>query len=260
MDLNDFRNRINEIDKQIIELFVERMRIAAKIAEAKAAQNLPILDSSREKAVLRHVKEKAGKEFKDYAETLYQTMFNVSKSYQSELMAVKTPLTPEITAGNYGKKNHIKLLVINGPNINMLGIREKNIYGNETYDALLQLLEKTFQEINVRGEVFQSNSEGALVERIQAAYSDGTDGIIINPAAYTHTSVAILDALKAVSLPAVEVHISNVTKREAFRQVSYAGMACVKTIAGMGFHGYVEAVHFLADYIASQADEKRKTI
>lgn len=252
MDLNDFRNRISEIDNQMIELFVERMQTAAKIADVKAAQNMPILDSSREKAVLQYVKEKAGKEFAGYAETLYQTMFRVSKSYQAELMATKTPLSPKITAGNYGKKNHIKLLVLNGPNINMLGIREKNIYGDETYDSLLQLLEKTFQEIGVKGEIFQSNSEGALVGRIQAAYSDGTDGIIINPAAYTHTSIAILDALKAVSIPAVEVHISNVTEREAFRQVSYAGMACVKTIAGMGFHGYVEAVRFLADYIDSQ--------
>ena len=102
MDLNDFRNRISEIDNQIIELFVERMRTAAKIAEAKSAQNLPILDSSREKAVLRYVKEKAGKEFEGYAEMLYQTMFNVSKSYQSELMAMKTLLSPEITAGKYG--------------------------------------------------------------------------------------------------------------------------------------------------------------
>lgn len=252
MDLNDFRNRINEIDNQMIELFVERMQTAAKIAETKAEQNLPILDSSREKAVLQYVKEKAGKEFAGYAEMLYQTMFRVSKSYQAELMATKTLPSPKITTGNYGKKNHIKLLVLNGPNINMLGIREKNIYGDETYDSLLQLLKKTFQEIGVKGEIFQSNSEGALVGRIQAAYSDGTDGIIINPAAYTHTSIAILDALKAVSIPAVEVHISNVTEREAFRQVSYAGMACVKTIAGMGFHGYVEAVRFLVDYIASQ--------
>ncbi len=252
MDLNIFRNKINEIDEQIIELFVERMRITANIAEAKAAQNLPILDSSREKAVLQYVKKKAGKEFEGYAETLYQTVFNVSKSYQSGLMATKPSPSRKITAGNYGQKKHINLLVLNGPNINMLGIREKNIYGNETYDALLQLLEKTFQEIGVKGEVFQSNSESALVERIQAAYSDQTDGIIINPAAYTHTSIAILDALKAVSLPAVEVHISNVVEREAFRQISYTGMACIKTIAGKGFYGYVEAVRFLADYIASR--------
>ena len=139
----------------------------------------------------------------------------------------------------------MKILVINGPNLNMLGIREKNIYGAETYAELVELLEKTFAEEGLEGEIYQSNHEGALVDRIQQAYFDGTDAIVINPAAYTHTSVAILDALKAVSLPAVEVHISDVSQREDFRQISYAGKACVKTIMGKGFQGYVEALRFL---------------
>ena len=139
----------------------------------------------------------------------------------------------------------MKILVMNGPNLNMLGIREKNIYGAETYDDLKDLVEKTFAEQGVEGEIYQSNHEGALVDRIQQAYSDGTDAIVINPAAYTHTSIAILDALKAVSLPAVEVHISDVKEREAFRQISYAGMACEKTIMGKGFLGYVEAIEYL---------------
>lgn len=142
----------------------------------------------------------------------------------------------------------MKILVLNGPNLNMLGIREKNIYGSQTYEDLKDLLEQTFREKEVQGEVFQSNHEGALVDRIQQAYFDGTDGIVINPAAYTHTSVAILDALKAVSLPAVEVHISDVKEREAFRRISYAGMACVKTIMGKGFQGYVEAIAYLTEY------------
>ena len=129
----------------------------------------------------------------------------------------------------------MKILVINGPNINMLGIREKNIYGAETYEDLKALLEKTFAEKGVEGEIYQSNHEGDLVDRIQQAYFDGTEGIVINPAAYTHTSVAILDALKAVRLPAVEVHISDVKEREDFRQISYAGKACVKTIMGPDF-------------------------
>ena len=133
----------------------------------------------------------------------------------------------------------MKILVINGPNINMLGIREKNIYGAETYEDLKALLEKTFAERGVEGEIYQSNHEGDLVDRIQQAYFDGTEGIVINPAAYTHTSVAILDALKAVRLPAVEVHISDVKEREDFRQISYAGKACVKTIMGRGLKGYV---------------------
>ncbi len=141
----------------------------------------------------------------------------------------------------------MKILVINGPNLNMLGIREKNIYGAETYEDLKKLLEKTFAEQDIEGEIFQSNYEGALVDRIQQAYFDGTDAIVINPAAYTHTSVAILDGLKAVSLPAVEVHISDVREREEFRQISYAGKACEKTIMGKGFQGYVEAVLYLVE-------------
>ena len=141
----------------------------------------------------------------------------------------------------------MKLLVINGPNLNMLGIREKNIYGAETYEDLKNLLEKTFAEQQIEGEIYQSNHEGALVDRIQQAYFDGTDAIVINPAAYTHTSVAILDALKAVSLPAVEVHISDVKEREDFRQISYAGKACEKTILGKGFQGYVEAIVYLVE-------------
>ncbi len=141
----------------------------------------------------------------------------------------------------------MKILVINGPNLNMLGIREKNIYGAETYEDLKKLIEKTFAEQKIEGEIYQSNHEGALVDRIQQAYFDGTDAIVINPAAYTHTSVAILDALKAVSLPAVEVHISDVREREDFRQISYAGKACEKTIMGKGFAGYVEAIEYLVE-------------
>ena len=141
----------------------------------------------------------------------------------------------------------MKLLVMNGPNLNMLGIREKNIYGAETYQDLKALIEKTFAEQGIEGEIYQSNHEGALVDRIQQAYFDGTDAIVINPAAYTHTSVAILDALKAISLPAVEVHISDVKEREDFRQISYAGKACEKTIMGKGFAGYVEAIEYLVE-------------
>lgn len=141
----------------------------------------------------------------------------------------------------------MKILVLNGPNLNMLGIREKGIYGSETYEDLLHLIQKTAEEKNIEVEVYQSNHEGALVDRIQQAYFDGTEGIVINPAAYTHTSVAILDALKAVCLPAVEVHISDVGQREDFRQISYAGKACVKTIMGKGLLGYKEALLFLQE-------------
>ena len=138
----------------------------------------------------------------------------------------------------------MKILVINGPNINMLGIREPNVYGKNTFADLLQLLDNTAAELGVEVMQYQSNHEGDLVDKIQWAYGK-IDGIVINPAAYTHTSIAILDALKAVAIPAVEVHISDVDSREAFRQISYAGMACVKTIKGHGLAGYKEAIEFL---------------
>ena len=138
----------------------------------------------------------------------------------------------------------MKILILNGPNINMLGIREPDVYGKESFTDLLALLERTAKEEAVQITQYQSNHEGCLVDQIQAAYGV-FDGIVINPAAYTHTSIAILDALKAVGLPAVEVHISDVSQREDFRQVSYAGMACCKTIAGHGIEGYREAILYL---------------
>ena len=138
----------------------------------------------------------------------------------------------------------MKILVINGPNINMLGIREPGIYGKNTFSDLLRLLEETAAELNIEVEQYQSNHAGDIVDKIQWAYGK-IDGIVINPAAYTHTSVAILDALKSVSIPAVEVHISDVDAREAFRQISYAGMACCKTIKGHGLEGYREAILYL---------------
>ena len=140
----------------------------------------------------------------------------------------------------------MKLLILNGPNINMLGIREPGIYGSNSYQDLLALLEKTAREENISMEHYQSNHEGSLVDKIQAAYG-AFDGIVINPAAYTHTSVAILDALKAVSIPAVEVHISDVDSREDFRQISYAGLYCEKTIKGQGIDGYRQAMVYLKE-------------
>ena len=141
----------------------------------------------------------------------------------------------------------MKVLVINGPNINMLGIREPGIYGKQTFADLLTLLNKTATEEGIEIEQFQSNHEGDLVDRIQQAYGI-FDGIVINHAAYTHTSIAILDALKSVSIPTVEVHISDVAAREPFRQISYAGMACVKTIKGQGLDGYRQAILYLKEY------------
>ena len=141
----------------------------------------------------------------------------------------------------------MKILVLNGPNLNMLGIREPGIYGKQDFAALLSLLQEAGREVGAEVTQFQSNHEGALVDAIQAAYGV-YDGIVINPAAYTHTSIAILDALKAVGIPTVEVHISDVDSREPFRRISYAGLACVKTYKGLGLEGYRQAILFLAEY------------
>ncbi len=140
----------------------------------------------------------------------------------------------------------MKILVINGPNLNMLGIREPGIYGKQSFSELLSLLNNWALEYDIEIEQYQSNHEGDLVDKIQSAYG-AFDGIIINPAAYTHTSVAILDALKAVGIPAVEVHISNVDAREPFRKISYAGLACKKTIKGQGLDGYRQALLYLKE-------------
>ena len=142
----------------------------------------------------------------------------------------------------------MNILVINGPNLNLLGKREPGIYGENSYESLCRRLKEFAAAHGSTAECVQSNHEGAIVDRIQAALGTA-DGIVINPAAYTHTSVAILDALKAVNLPAVEVHISDVSQREDFRQVSYAGMACVQTYMGLGLEGYRKAILFLKDYL-----------
>ena len=142
----------------------------------------------------------------------------------------------------------MKLLIINGPNLNLLGLREPDIYGRQDYAQLCQFVLAACQEAGVEGEVFQSNHEGTIVDRIQEAYGR-FDGIVINPAAYTHTSVAILDALKAVNLPAVEVHLSDISQREEFRKISYAGMACQATFAGLGFKGYEKAILYLKELV-----------
>ncbi|MCR5741503.1 MAG: type II 3-dehydroquinate dehydratase [Gammaproteobacteria bacterium] len=148
----------------------------------------------------------------------------------------------------------MKILIINGPNMNMLGIREKDIYGSQTYDDLVKYISDFSKKENIEVEFFQSNHEGAIVDKIQETYFNKTDGIVINPAAYTHTSIAILDALKTVKLPTVEVHMSDLSKREDFRQVSYVSIIALKRIVGLGFDSYIEAIKFLKDYINEVKD------
>ena len=145
----------------------------------------------------------------------------------------------------------MKFLIINGPNLNMLGLLEPGIYGDRNYASLCECLRTWCAEADVECEIFQSNHEGVIVDKIQEAYGK-VDGIVINPAAYTHTSVAILDALKAVSIPTVEVHISKVSDREAFRQVSYVSLSAIKTIQGLGFEGYHEAIKHLKGYLEAE--------
>ena len=144
----------------------------------------------------------------------------------------------------------MKILVINGPNLNMLGIREPQKYGNQTYDELCSLIEKHCENQGVETVFYQSNHEGDLVDKIQEAYYQKADGIVINPGAYTHTSIALLDAVKSVGIPTVEVHISKVEEREDFRQISYIRAACQKTITGQGTQGYLLAMDFLCELLA----------
>ncbi|MFQ7349736.1 MAG: type II 3-dehydroquinate dehydratase [Anaerococcus vaginalis] len=140
----------------------------------------------------------------------------------------------------------MRILIINGPNINMLGIREKNIYGSKNYKDLIKYIKEYTKEKDIEIEIYQSNSEGQIINKIQEAYNL-YDGIVINPAAYTHTSIAILDALKAVNIPTVEVHLTDVDKREKFRKISYVSYFAKKTIKGKGFDGYIEAIDFLKE-------------
>ena len=146
----------------------------------------------------------------------------------------------------------MKILVINGPNMNMLGIRQPEIYGRATYEDLKAMISAEAERLGVQVSFFQSNHEGALVDAIQQAYLDKVDGIIINPAAYTHTSVALLDAVKAVGIPTVEVHISDPDSREEFRHVSYVRQACIATVKGRGLEGYLEALRLLRDRAKTQ--------
>ena len=146
----------------------------------------------------------------------------------------------------------MKILIINGPNLNMLGIREPDHYGRETYADLCDKIRNHCADKGIEVELYQSNHEGDLVDKIQEAYFEGADGIVINPGAYTHTSIALLDAVKSTSLPTVEVHISKVEEREDFRQISYVRAACIKTITGHGINGYIEAIDHLVERLGSK--------
>lgn len=152
----------------------------------------------------------------------------------------------------------MKLYIINGPNLNMLGIRERDKYGSQSYDTLVKKVKEHCEKLGIEPIFYQSNHEGDLVDKIQEAYFKGADGIVINPGAYTHTSIALLDAVKSTMLPCVEVHISKVEEREDFRQISFIRLAAVKTITGHGLDGYIEACDFLFEKLTESNREKAK--
>jgi 3-dehydroquinate dehydratase-2 len=221
--MNDFRNEIDRIDSEILRLFQERMNVAAQIGEFKKANRLPVFDPAREREKLSKLQPDERR--------LFRTLFEISRERQGRIV-------------NYQSS----ILVINGVNLNMLGLREPEIYGDKSYRDLTEYLHELSDELKIQIQCVQSNYEGEIVEIIQSA-RDVFAGIVINPGAYTHTSVAIADALKSVELPAVEVHLSDVNNREDFRKLSYIAPVCVKTIAGLGFEGYKKAIEYLGEKI-----------
>ena len=231
MELTEIREQINRVDAELLRLFLERMELSEQVAAYKAAHGLPILNQEREHKILANVAEKSG-EYARYAQRFFSTLLELSRRRQAELLPASA-----------------KILVLNGPNMNLLGVREPELYGGRTYADLLDMIRCEAENLGVAVDFFQSNHEGALVDAIQQAYFDKTDGIIFNPAAYTHTSVAILDALKATGIPTVEVHVTNPDTREDFRHVSYIRSAVIATIRGHGLEGYLEALRLLAEYV-----------
>jgi len=227
-DLKYYRDQIDKTDDEILRLFKERMDIALQIAGYKNEAGLPILDSSREQEKITDIIGKASDDIRPHARKLYSTLFELSRAHQANVV----------------KPNKKKLLVINGPNLNMLGIREPEIYGEKTYSDLVHYIRTVCEGLDVDVEITQSNHEGVIIETIQHAHGK-YDGLVINPAAYTHTSIAIMDALKSVDIPAVEVHLSDLSKREEFRWNSYTAFACETTFAGFGFEGYKKAIEYL---------------
>jgi len=238
LDLSDPRAEIDSIDDQLIRLFVERMARTDEIGRRKSAAGVPVFNASREEEILQKVDRLVPEDLREDIRQLYRSLFACSRARQSRnpaRLGKQVPGRPSV-------------LVLNGPNLNLLGIREPDLYGKRDYAALEDYLIQTGQDEGLNVTCVQSNSEAYLVERIQNALGI-YDAIVINPAAYTHTSVALLDALKAVSLPCVEVHLTDVSAREDFRTVSYVREACLDCFAGFGFEGYRKAFRLLKTYL-----------
>ncbi len=242
--LSDLRKRIDGIDDQLIRLLKERMDCTDEIGNRKAQDGIPVRNAAREEEILQKVDEIVPEDMREDIRQLYRALFACSRARQ-----IRNPVRKRNAADGCPA-----VLVLNGPNLNLLGIREPDLYGRLDYAALEDYLEQCGLEEELSVTCVQSNSEAYLVEQIQNARG-AYDGIVINPAAYTHTSVALLDALKAVSLPCVEVHLTDVSAREDFRTVSYIREACLDCFAGFGFESYRKALSLLKQVLAEQKKE-----
>lgn len=236
MDLNEIRNKIDKIDDKLAELIDERFTLVEQVANAKIGINKQIRDTAREEGILSRIT--ANVVHPDSIRTVFKNIFSTSRANQTEII---------LNSARRNADNPFKAIkVINGVNLNMLGIREPNIYGDKSYSALEHYIEECARELNLYVSVVQFNHEGDIVDEIQNCLNK-YDGIVINPGAYTHTSVAIADALKAANIPTIEVHLTDVDSREAFRKISYIAPIAIKTIKGHGFEGYKMALNVFAE-------------
>lgn len=236
MDLNEIRNKIDKIDDKLAELIDERFTLVEQVANAKIGINKQVRDTAREESILSRIT--ANVVHPDSIRTVFKNIFSTSRANQTEII---------LNSARRNADNPFKAIkVINGVNLNMLGIREPNIYGDKSYSALEHYIEECARELNLYVSVVQFNHEGDIVDEIQNCLNK-YDGIVINPGAYTHTSVAIADALKAVNIPVIEVHLTDVDSREAFRKISYIAPIAIKTIKGHGFEGYKMALNVFAE-------------
>lgn len=236
MDLNEIRNKIDKIDDKLAELIDERFALVEQVANAKIGINKQVRDTAREESILSRIT--ANVAHPDSIRTVFKNIFSTSRANQTDII---------LNNARRNASNPFKAIkVINGVNLNMLGIREPNIYGDKSYSALEHYIEECARELNLYVSVVQFNHEGDIVDEVQNCLKK-YDGIVINPGAYTHTSVAIADALKAVNIPTIEVHLTDVDSREAFRKISYIAPIAIKTIKGHGFEGYKMALNVFAE-------------
>ncbi len=226
-ELERLRKEIDSIDEQLLMLFEDRLRLVKDIGSVKQKSDMPILDVKRQKQLLDRIKKLSNSQLHSYDEKLFKQIMLISKEYQASIVSC-----------------HKRVLVINGPNMNMLGEREVEVYSSDSYEDMIDEVIAEADRLNVRVDFVQHNSKADIIESVQMA-KGVYYGIIINPAAYTHTDLAIADAIRAVGIKTVEVHISDISKREDYRVVSYISEACCDVIYGQGIYGYVQALRII---------------